>query len=85
MEEVYSVFQDGTWQTYTPSVTLASDPRVTSYQLRLAAAAFVSAKRKGYSEAKAYSLSDAIVFKHIYNELQYPKGFEEEVSRVTRE
>lgn len=83
--EVYGVFQGGKWLTYEPSVALRTDPRITSYQLRLAASAFISARQKGYSEEKAYSLSDAIVFKHLYNELQYTKDFEEEISRITRE
>lgn len=83
--EVYGVFQDGKWFTYEPSISLRTDPRITPYELRLAAAAFLAARRKGFSEDKAYSLSDAVVFKHLYNDLQYTKDFEEEISRITRE
>jgi hypothetical protein len=83
--EIYGVFQGGKWHHYEPSVSLRTDPRITPVQLRLAASAFVSARQKGYSEAKAYALSDAIVFKHVYTDLQYTKDFEEDISRVTRE
>ena len=82
MVEVYSVFQGGKWHEYEPSVSMRTDPRITPHQLRLAAAAFVAAKQKGYSEAKAYQLSDAVVFKHLYTELHYTKDFEEEISEI---
>jgi hypothetical protein len=85
MEQMYGVFQGGQWHHYEPSVSLRSDPRITSYQLRIAAAAFIAARHKGYSEARAYALSDAIVFKHLYTDLQYTKDFEEEISRITGE
>lgn len=85
MAEVYSVFKGGKWHEYEPSVSMRTDPRITPYQLRLAAAAFVSARQKGYSEAKAYALSDAIVFKHLYTDLHYTKDFEEDILRITRE
>jgi hypothetical protein len=85
MKEVYGVFQGGKWHEYEPSVSLRTDPRITPYQLRIAAAAFVAAKLKGYSESKAYSLSDAVVFKHLYTHLDYTNDFEEEISRITRE
>ena len=85
MEEVYGVFQGGTWHIYEPSVSLRTDPRITSYQLRLAAVAFMAAKRKGYSESKAYSLSDAVVFKHLYTHLNYTNEFEEEILGITGE
>lgn len=85
MKEVFGVFQGGKWHEYEPSVSLRTDPRITNYQLRLAAAAFVAAKQKGYTDAKAYVLSDAIVFKHLYNELHYPKDFEEEILGITGE
>lgn len=85
MVEVYSVFQGGKWHEYEPSVSMRTDPRITSYQLRLAAAAFIAAKQKGYPDVKAYALSDAIVFKHLYTDLHYTKDFEEEISRITRE
>ncbi len=83
--EAYSVFQGGKWHQYEPSIALRTDPRITPYQIRLAAAAYMSARQKGYSETKAYSLSDAVVFKHLYTDLQYTKDFEEEISRITRE
>jgi hypothetical protein len=85
MKEMYGVFQGGKWHSYEPSVSLRSDPRVTPYQLRIAAAAFIAALNMGYSDAKAYALSDAIVFKHLYTDLQYTKDFEEEISRITGE
>jgi len=85
MEQVYGVFQGGKWHQYEPSISLRSDPRITPYQLRIAAAAFIAAVNRGYSETRAYALSDAIVFKHLYTDLQYTKDFEEEISRVTGE
>jgi hypothetical protein len=85
MEEAYGVFQGGKWHKYEPSVSMRTDPRITPYQLRIAAAAFVAAIQKGHSESKAYALSDAIVFKHLYTDLHYTKDFEEEISRITGE
>jgi hypothetical protein len=83
--ETFGVFLKGKWHQYEPPVSLRSDPRITQYQLRIAAAAYVAARQRGYSEAKAYSVSDAIVFKHVYTDLQYTKSFEEEISRITGE
>lgn len=80
--EIYSVFVKNEWQLYTPSQRLRADPRITRHYLHIAAAAYVSAKNKGYSEEKANSLAEAIVFKHLYNELQYTKDFEAEIQSL---
>jgi hypothetical protein len=79
MKEVFAVFQGGKWHEYEPSIALRSDPRITPHELHIAAAAFIAAKHQGYSETKAYSLSDAIVFKQLYTHLQYAREFEDEI------
>ena len=80
--EIYSVFVKNEWRDYIPSIRLKADPRMTRYYYQIAATAYVSAKNKGYSEEKANSLAEAIVFKHLYNELQYTKEFEAEIQSL---
>lgn len=82
--EVYGVFQSGKWISYEPSITLKTDPRITDSHIRLAAAAYMSARKKGTSEERATSLAEAIVFKQLYPELQYTNEFEEELASLLR-
>lgn len=80
--EVYSVYRNKKWIEYKPSITLRTDPRVTKPYMQIAASAYGSAIQKGYSEVKANILAEAVVFKHLYTDLQYSNDFEEEIQSL---
>ena len=77
--EVYSVYKNKKWMEYKPSVTLCTDPRVTTYHIRIAASAYIAAIQKGFSEVRANILAEAVVFKHLYTDLQYSNDLEDEI------
>lgn len=80
----YPVFRKGKWITYTPRETIASDPRFTTKLCYTAAAVYATAIFKGQAEENAHNIAEAIVFKKIYDGLEYNKDFEETL-KIARE
>ena len=77
--ETYGIFRNGQWIEYKLSVTAQEDPRWTEAEKWLAASVFATAKTKGFSNEKAYQLSDAVVFQTIYKDLEYSEALQKEI------
>lgn len=77
--ESYPVFRKGKWIIYTPRQSIQHDPRWTKKLRQIAAAAYATAMIKGQSEESAHTIAEAIVFKKIYDGLEYNKNFESQL------
>jgi rRNA processing protein Krr1/Pno1 len=80
--EVLAVFRGGRWIQYVPRISIMVDPRITAPLKQKAAAAYVTALQKGFQEERAHTLAEAMVFKTIYEELQYEKDLETDLQKL---
>lgn len=79
------VYRNGKWLTYEPRRTILADPRANTTPLRfIAASAWAAAIEKGFKEEEAHNLAEAIVFKRIYNDLEYDVETTKKLLKITR-
>jgi hypothetical protein len=80
--EVLAVFRSGKWIQYMPRAAMTCDPRITVPLRQKAASAYVTALQKGFSEERSHVLAEAIVFKNLHEELEYPRSLEQEIQSI---
>jgi len=80
--EVHAVFRGGKWIEYTPRTTMTSDPRITNILRQKAASVYVTALQKGIQEERAHTLAEAMIFKDLYEKIQFEKSIENDLQKL---
>jgi hypothetical protein len=77
------VFSQNAWKSVL--IPKGYDPSWNSADLWYYATMFAAAEAKGFAPERASVVAEAAVHKRLYPGLKYEKGFEQEISSITRE